>query len=224
MIIDLLEHPIIKNLNETEASLSKMEARFERRRGKIHAHISKWRLQTEGHLAELIRKGREDEGLEEAPDPILPVKKSMPNPFDNISDDLNLLLRADSLFESTRGPLATPLTYSSLISSPEPSVYALLREQRLDLTRYKRHAEAQKSARVLLEAMGIPDASFLELKSVGPGFMCGRCHSDSMYTWEEMVCPSFIVRMVSLTGALIFRFGTIQTRNALGNGFRLGFR
>ncbi|KAF8600706.1 hypothetical protein BDV93DRAFT_525280 [Ceratobasidium sp. AG-I] len=187
LTVDLLEHPIMKSLDETDETALETEARFQEHREEIDSHILEWRLKIEGHMAELLRKGRKADGLEQvAPAPVLPVKESEPNPFDNISEDLKILLRADSLFEADCS-LSTPVNYNTLLAAPNFSVYSVPRERPLDLARYKRHAEAQQLARILLAGMGKPDASFLELKSVGPRFMCGRCHSDSVFEWEEIV-------------------------------------
>ncbi|KAF8600704.1 hypothetical protein BDV93DRAFT_510727 [Ceratobasidium sp. AG-I] len=188
LAVDLLEYPIMKSLDEADVSASEMEARFEEHREEINAHISEWRVQIEGHMAELLRKGRESDGLREAaPAPILPVVELEPNPFDKVSDDLKILLRADSLFESTSSPFMTPFNYSALTSVRGSSMYAHLREHPLDLAGYRRDARAQGFAKALLAGMGKPDASFLELKSVEPRLMCGRCHNGVFYNWEEMV-------------------------------------
>ena len=189
LAVDILEHPIMKSLEETDVSASEMEARFEQHGEQINAIISEWRLYIEGYMAELLRNGRVPDGLEEAtPAPILPVGESEPDPFDNVSDDLKILLRADSLFESTSSPFMTAFNYSTPFVVPHFSSSAFPRE-RIDLTKYRRHSEAQKFAGVLLAEMGKPNASFLELKSIGSQFMCGRCHDDSVYNWEEMVRP-----------------------------------
>lgn len=116
LVIDLLEYPIIKSLEETDVPASEMERHLEGHREEIKAHLLKWRVQTEGLLAELLRQGRVSDGLEKAaPVPKLPVQKSEPNPFNGVSDDLKLLLRADSLFESGDASDETPYTYDTRI-------------------------------------------------------------------------------------------------------------
>lgn len=200
----------MKSLNETDMSAAEMEIRFMEHREEIDGLISGWRAQTEGHLAELLRKGRVLDALEEtAPTPILPVVEPEPNPLDNVSDDLKILLRADSLFDSLSGPYGAPVTYHSLISPQGYSGYEVPRGYPLNLTRYKCQAEAQVFARALLAGLGKPDASFLEMKSVGSRFMCGRCHSGSYYTWETMVRLSSVARTSHLNGMSISRFGII---------------
>lgn len=207
---DLLVYPLMKTLDETDVTASEMEARFKEHREEIDAHISEWRLQTEGHLAELLRKGRVSDGLEEkTPPPILPVEESEPNPFDSVSDDLKILLRADSLFESSHGPYAAPVTYYALISPQSYSGYDMRRGLPLDLTRYKREADAQMIARALLSGLGKPDACFLEIKSVGSRFMCGRCHNSSYYSWEGMVrfpsiASAFFLTSRSILGSALY--------------------
>ncbi|KAF8594199.1 hypothetical protein BDV93DRAFT_481991 [Ceratobasidium sp. AG-I] len=186
---DLLEYPIIQSLDETDIPASAMEARFEAHREAIKAHVLKWKIKIEGHLAGLLREGRASDGLKKAaPAPTLPVGKSEPTPFKGVSEDLKLLLRADSLFEPRRALLGTPVTYDSLLAASfSISAWGLFRARPLDLTEYKRHGKAQEIARVLLAGMGRTNASFLELRSIGQRFMCGSCPSRVARTWEEMV-------------------------------------
>lgn len=190
-LADLLEFPLIKSLAETDVPASGMEARFKRHREDIKAHILEWKIKTEGHLAELLRQGHVSDGLKKAaPAPVLSVGESEPDPFDGVSDDLKLLLRADSLFESIYSP-KTPVTYDNLL---ENRSYWSMSDpgwgRPLDLSKVKRHTKAQEVARALLKGIGKPDACFLELQSVGPLFKCGRCRSDSTHNWVYMVRSS----------------------------------
>lgn len=216
-VADLLDRPIIKSLVEADVSIFEMEARFKRHQEEIDVCILEWRLRTERHLANLLRKGRVSDGLEPARASILPVEGSEPDPFGNISADLKLLLRADSLFESASGSNLAPVTYYFLVSM-------LPIDKPLDLTQCKRHAEAQMFARVFLAELGKPNASFLEMKSEGYGFMCARCHSNSILKWENMVRSQFIFRISVLNSTWLCRPNTIWTRNEPGRGFKFGSR
>ncbi|KAF8594200.1 hypothetical protein BDV93DRAFT_502159 [Ceratobasidium sp. AG-I] len=188
LAVDLLEYPIIKSLDETDIPGSDMEARFEEHREAIEAHVLEWRIKVEGHLAEVLRQGRVSDGLKKAaPAPKLPVGKSASNPFTGVSDDLKLLLRADSLFESKTGPLSIPVAYNYLLSSSLSNMWGVCRETPLDLTQFNRDGKAQAIARALLAGLGKTNASFLELQSIGPRFKCGSCQSKMTHTWTEII-------------------------------------
>ncbi|KAF8594922.1 hypothetical protein BDV93DRAFT_529006 [Ceratobasidium sp. AG-I] len=188
LAVDLLEYPIIKGLDETDIPDSAMEARFEEHREVIKAHVLEWRIKIEGHLAGLLREGRVSDGLKKAaPAPKLPVGKSEPNPFNGLSDDLKLLLRADSLFDSKLGMHSFAVTYPSLLSSSLSNMWGLRRDKPLDLTSYKRYGKAQGIARALLAGLGKTNASFIEFNNTGQLFKCGRCQSKLVHSWEDMV-------------------------------------
>lgn len=222
---DLLEYPLIKSLAETDVSASVMEIRFKGHHEDIEALILDWRIKTEGYMAELIRKGRESDGLKKiAAAPVLPVGEFEPNPFDGISDDLKLLFRADSLFESASPKI--PVSYDRRLESRDYWGLCEVQEEDsssdevrpLDLSKFKRHAKAQEVARALLKAIGKPDACFLELQNVGPRFKCGRCRTNSTQSWVSMVRLSPHILYSILTKALRFRFGTTWTHNRAGSG------
>jgi hypothetical protein len=193
-IADALAWPVVKDLHETDVPIPEMETQFELHRAEIDAEINDWILRVEAHMAELLRKGRVTDDLDdEAADPTLPVEAgTTADPFKDVSADLKLLLRADSLFESTKSGSLPPLAYDVLVTSGYSYVYNPLHPMRpfkapLDLTKFKRHTEAQTSARVLLEDLGKPDATHLEMRSAGQRYACGRCHDTVAKTWEEIV-------------------------------------
>lgn len=195
---DLLEYPIIKDLDEKDVADSEMGPRFEAHREVIKAHVLKWRIKIEGYLAELIRKGRVSDGLKRtAPAPLLPIEKSKPNPLNGLSTDLKLLFRADSLFESGSASSDPPVPYDALFNThPLLLMHGLRRGCALELPDYKRHGKAQEVARALLAGMGRPNASFLELQSFGQRFKCGSCQSRVIYPWEEMVRTCLTIWLV----------------------------
>lgn len=140
-IADLLEYPIIKGLDKTDVPTSKMRARLEAHRETMKAHVLEWRVTVEGYLAEVIREGCVADGLKKiATVPSLSVEKSEPNPFNGVSDDLKLLLRADSLFESRAG---IPFVYNSQLCTSLSSIWISGSEAPLDLSIYKRHKKGQ---------------------------------------------------------------------------------
>lgn len=195
---DALEWPIIKSLYETDVPTPEMEVSFEEHRAEIDALISDWTSRVEEQMAELLRKGRVSDGLpKEPPEPVWPLEESKPNPFQDLSVDQKLLYRADSFFEPTKvNPPGRAYFFDAVLpygysmkSEHNPSSMFSMRsvKEAFKLTAVKRNLDAQTAARVLLSALGNPDASFLEMKLPGQGFVCGRCHDSSMKTWEEMV-------------------------------------
>lgn len=198
--VDALEWPIIENLYETDVPISEMNTRFEeyQNNNEIGTLIAEWQARVEGHMAELLRKGRVSDGLpKEVAEPTLPVAESAPNPLRHLSDDQKMLYRADSFFEPIKGtPLSPACLFDKVVSSGYLFNYkGSMRPVKgsFDVTAVKRNADAQAAARILLAALGKPDASFLEMKCPEQGYSCGRCHDSSTKTWEEMVCFLAIV-------------------------------
>ncbi|CAE6520740.1 unnamed protein product [Rhizoctonia solani] len=77
---------------------------------------------------------------------------------DDISTDLRTLLRADVIFKYDHKPTPVFDPISSAV------------------------------AKAILNALHHPDASYLEMRALGPSFVCGRCTQDPSYlTWEEIV-------------------------------------
>lgn len=188
LAVDLLEFPIIKRLVESDVPASEVEVRFQKHRQEIQVHVLQWRVQVESHLAGLLWRGRVSDGLAVAPASILPVEESEPDPFDGVSDDLKLLLRADSLFDSAISLFQATVAYNTLMLPHDFEIFLGPQKARaLDLPGYKRHAKSQEVARAILAELGIPDACFLELRHIGQRFKCGKCQSDTAYTWEGIV-------------------------------------
>jgi hypothetical protein len=193
-IADALEWPVVKNLHETDVPVAEMETQLEEHRAEIGTELNDWISRVESRVAKLLRIAREADDLTpEAPDLTLPVEEgSTANLLQDVSADLKLLLRADSLFESTRSASLPPLAYDAMIASGYGHTYDPLRGMRasktpLDFTKFKCHTGAQTAARALLEDLGKPDATYLEMRSPGQRYACGRCHDGAAKTWEEIV-------------------------------------
>lgn len=194
-LADALEWPIIKNLYDTDVPIPEMDVRFEEHRGEINTLIANWTGRIEGRMAELLREGRVSDGLpKESPEPTLPLEEPEPNSFQYLSTDQKMLYRADSLFEPLRGSaLGVACYFDATLSAGYFTHYSydgfsmLPIKGAFNVTTVKRSSDAQAAARILLVALGKPDATFLEMKSLGRGFACGRCHDSSMKCWEEMV-------------------------------------
>jgi hypothetical protein len=193
-LADALEWPIVKELYENDTDADQMEAQFEERRAEINILIGEWKLKVETHMADLLRQGRESDGIKgEVIKPTLIVAEKDTDPFADVSENVRLLLRADSFFHPTKATTTgPPLVYDAAVAAGYSYNYSTVHpmkphKQALDLTRFHRYEEAQDAARILLETMDKPDACYLELRSVGQRYICGRCHDNSPKTWEEMV-------------------------------------
>ncbi|CAE6397280.1 unnamed protein product [Rhizoctonia solani] len=189
-----LEWSIVKRLHETDATMPEMEANFEEHREEIEALIADWATRAQEHFVKLLGGGPEVQGDILRPTTIVCDDGS--DPFFNFSDDLKRLLRADSLFYKTTTPssIRQPLTYSAVFSDEgfagsrmHPLLWTKSFRPSLDLDKFCLYREAQDVARALLADMAKPDASYLEMKGVGPNFVCGRCHVTDYLTWEQLI-------------------------------------
>ncbi|CCO34329.1 hypothetical protein BN14_08426 [Rhizoctonia solani AG-1 IB] len=187
-----LNWPLIKDLYETDVSATEMEAKFSQHRDEVLALVTEWKGQIQSQLVSLLRTALDDK--DETLRPTISISNEEPNPLANVSDDTKLLLRADSLFHNPTPPMVVkqPLTYGSILSWKDlmgsRSLYgSSIAQTPPNFDNIQWYAEAHEVAREILADLGKPDASYLEMKSVGSVFVCGRCHEISSRTWEAMV-------------------------------------
>ncbi|CAE6485775.1 unnamed protein product [Rhizoctonia solani] len=195
IIVDALEWPVVKALYKTDRSVSDMVQQFSENRDEIEACIDNWKSDLHTRMAEMLRKDEDIEGQGQVLTPCLVVQKDDSDPFQHLSDDLKLLLRADSLFTFPQNSVQN-CTVNSYDAAIAKSGYRLtLREAVMpkpyrppvELTRIRVCTEARRVARTILGSMGLENASVVEMKSVGRGYVCGRCHDSGTKTWEELV-------------------------------------
>ncbi|ELU40973.1 hypothetical protein AG1IA_04997 [Rhizoctonia solani AG-1 IA] len=195
IIVDALEWPVVKALYKTDRSVSDMVQQFSENRDEIEACIDNWKSDLHTRMAEMLRKDEDIEGQGQVLTPCLVVQKDDSDPFQHLSDDLKLLLRADSLFTFPQNSVQN-CTVNSYDAAIAKSGYRLtLREAVMpkpyrppvELTRIRVCTEARRVARTILGSMGLENASIVEMKSVGRGYVCGRCHDSGTKTWEELV-------------------------------------
>ncbi|KAG8693976.1 hypothetical protein FRC09_010142, partial [Ceratobasidium sp. 395] len=200
-IADALEWDQMKRLLEDDMPIAHMEEQVSQCLPDIVRRVDKWIDDVEGHLVELLRKGREVDNLgQDILDASIPVPGASSSPFENTTGNEKILLRADSLFESKHGGNQPPVVYDAAVLNGYPSmVYPYFTpgyERPLDVAKLKPHAGAQKAARKILAHVGKPDATFLEMKAPGYMYRCGRCHDRiigqvnhfaiEQQTWESM--------------------------------------
>ncbi|CAE6433663.1 unnamed protein product [Rhizoctonia solani] len=114
-------------------------------------------------------------------------------PTTNISDlspNLQLLLRADTMFGPTDGfvlnrmyPAIVPRAVPAMTGGPDELNYG----DRWNAGRIKRDDDMSAVARKLLVRAGRPDATSLEMKALGINFRCGRCNRTLTDGWEDLV-------------------------------------
>ncbi|KEP45345.1 hypothetical protein V565_285140 [Rhizoctonia solani 123E] len=186
----LLNWPLLKNLLEIEATVEEMETRFEDNRTQIQDYIANWITSVQTQFADQLRQ---DPGLRgEILQPTAVITDNG-DPFSNLSDELKLLLRADSLFCLNSGSLYDcPKTYSSILinnglTGPMSSLscWEYLGSPP-NLNKLVLYPEARAVARMLLLNMGRPNASYIEMNAVRSSFGCGRCYEADM-NWEKLV-------------------------------------
>ncbi|KAG9116822.1 hypothetical protein FRC07_007425, partial [Ceratobasidium sp. 392] len=174
-IVDALEWDTMQDLLEKDLPAGDMLDLVDAVRPEIVGKIYYWIHNVDTHLAGLLRQGREEDELSaEVPELTLPVVgDSSTDPFEDVTSDQKLLLRADSLFMSNRiGDRQPPLVYDALVAFGYRTQMNLdlSRAWRpskapLDLSKFKRHTKAQAVARMLLEHVGKPNATFLEMRT-----------------------------------------------------------
>ncbi|KAG8696696.1 hypothetical protein FRC09_008316 [Ceratobasidium sp. 395] len=122
-----------------------------------------------------------------------------------IHRDTKVLLRADSIFMiSESGPV---YFYPEVMDELERKLAdnpgsRYKREQNYDYDYYDEepntieqldtsllhvHYQAQEVARELLDRLGRPNATYLEMKAVGQRFVCARCWNEKPVGWVEIV-------------------------------------
>ncbi|EUC62643.1 hypothetical protein RSOL_424590 [Rhizoctonia solani AG-3 Rhs1AP] len=116
-------------------------------------------------------------------------------PTTNISDlspNLQLLLRADTMFGSADG-FFLDRTYPAIVPRAVPPCVILGVPEELNYgdrwnaSRVKRNDEMSGVAKQLLMRAGRPDATSVEMKALGIDFRCGRCVRTFTNTWEDLV-------------------------------------
>ncbi|CUA70927.1 hypothetical protein RSOLAG22IIIB_09201 [Rhizoctonia solani] len=188
----LLSWPFLKNFPEPEATVDDMEARFEENRVQIQGYITEWQNSVEAGFVDQLRQDPVIQGKILQSTNII-TKKS--DSFSNLSDELKMLLRADSLFYADYGSSSyrfkQPRAYSSILedkglvgSENSLTCWNYLKPPPT-LNKFVLNTEAREVARMLLLSMGRPNASYFEVQAVRRRFGCGRCYATEM-RWEEL--------------------------------------
>ncbi|KAG8694082.1 hypothetical protein FRC11_002439 [Ceratobasidium sp. 423] len=108
-----------------------------------------------------------------------------------LSPNLQLLLRADTMFKSIRysrdhtypGIVPRAAPFAVIFGGPDELMYG----NRWDANIIKRDDETSAIAKELLALVGRPNASTAEMEALGGSFRCGRCNRTLPDTWSDLV-------------------------------------
>ncbi|CAE6422560.1 unnamed protein product [Rhizoctonia solani] len=109
----------------------------------------------------------------------------------DLSPNLQLLLRADTLFKSSQysrdyaypGIVPRAAPFCVILGGPDELMYG----ERWDAGLFKRDDETSAVAKELLALAGRSEASVAEMEALGGNFRCGGCNRTLTDTWYDLV-------------------------------------
>ncbi|KAG8762462.1 hypothetical protein FRC12_009020 [Ceratobasidium sp. 428] len=180
--IDIGRWEVAQRLADTEFSgedTSKMVLKHDE---EIRRAVQTWQRTTEQYFASLVRQEYMDT---QVPKPQI-VQDLLDESFHKLSDDAAILLRADAFFRTGSGPTNYAYSYGNALEIPRPEKDKRFSSLYAQLTTFRLHSRALKTAQAMLQEMGRPNASFLEFFEINR-FSCGRCRDFPPTSWENMV-------------------------------------
>ncbi|KAG8744071.1 hypothetical protein FRC10_010856 [Ceratobasidium sp. 414] len=196
-----LQWDCLADLSEREIATEDVEAELKARREQIEQRVLEWRVGVERQLVDKFESGVEVSNE----DVVLTVKGST-ELAENLSRDLRILLRADTVFkldlsqsdtyESWHRPKRenSPYYYPNLVTMLYQDFYESIDStadplvgRDIDLTGFQRNTEAEKIVKLLLKDLGMSDVTRIELQVMQSRFVCGRCIDKAPKTWDEIV-------------------------------------
>ncbi|QRW13290.1 hypothetical protein RhiLY_12289 [Ceratobasidium sp. AG-Ba] len=184
----------LADLSEREISIGELEKELDARKDRIRLKILEWRAGIERQLVEQYRSEFDHRDKD-------PIVQGSPHVTSNLSPELRLLLRADTVFMNCEANAQGNCKGSRLLdyrgSYFYPRLVCDLRDifdynQPLenpvfDLYCYRKHVGLGSIIESLLQSLGMPDVARLELLAMGARFVCGRCADEKSMTWDETV-------------------------------------
>ncbi|KAF8601656.1 hypothetical protein BDV93DRAFT_495506 [Ceratobasidium sp. AG-I] len=204
-----LKWDLLNDLGEREITIDQVEAELAERKDQIERSILNWRTDIERRLVE-----RFEAGGEKCRDDVVVTVQGSTDATAHLSQDSRILLRADTIFRRRDFPpdpendlrcqygvgisrIDNSLQYyPNLISSkshffeypsPDHDDKEDPRDQETNLDNYDRYVKAEQAVKPLLRVLGMPDASWAELKFMNRKFQCGMCTDKHPKTWDELV-------------------------------------
>jgi hypothetical protein len=179
-VSQVLAWPEIESFLDNDVSSEQLTLYIEEKQEELNELIAAWRNTLESSMITMLPEDTR------APDfnvPRFQLKIGAvehDKPIENLPMDLKKLLRADVVFTCP---------HMRLHFYPDDFMHTDLSAEQVTY-----NAEAAKIAKALLNLLGRPDASYLELKTFGRAFQCGRCHSSAVYrTWKDIVSIAFVI-------------------------------
>lgn len=195
---DTLQWPVIKDLLNTDRSVSEMEGCFVQQRPAIDREVSAWCTRIKIALADLVRESL----IEHKCTVDTPVTGTIAGDLSNsplryLSPEMQLLARADTIFMPYEPRDHFHGVPSMRLCDYETYMHSLRRwigYERDDKwkpisdTRFRVHLTAPAMARTLLGVLGKPlHTTILEMEDLGECFVCGRCNDEEPKSWLEIV-------------------------------------
>ncbi|KAF8729316.1 hypothetical protein RHS02_07834, partial [Rhizoctonia solani] len=182
---DALHWKPIQDIFKPSLDPDKLTQLFNSRRKEIDQSITNWTEWLHSHLVSTIPeiKGRKIR-------PTLVVGKT--NPFSNLSKDMKLLLRADSLFcnqDADDAPIKV-YTYDDILQFLKTDSDLRINNDKprrfwdTITCQFSTYPLARKIAKELLGSIGCLNASYLELEG---NWVCERCIDSERRSWTQMV-------------------------------------
>ncbi|KAG8745806.1 hypothetical protein FRC12_014456, partial [Ceratobasidium sp. 428] len=176
----LLGWGLIRDLYESEISVDVVNERFKERILKLEHRLAAWQAETEKRLIDNLN-------LERKPGPEI---RGETNTTAELPANTRFLLRADTVFIWSDFGVTPPipLYYPYLLFSSGCSRASdTIPRNPTELSKLRRHTEAEKITKALLTDMNKPDVAYIELKEMGARFTCLRCYPKGPSTWEGMI-------------------------------------
>lgn len=185
---DALEWPVMKLLAGDRTPVAEVEARFAELQGEIDMEISRWCTGIKNTLVGLLREGFSEHAYMVVDQVLGTMAQDIkPDPFEHLTPEMQLFLRADSIFADS----ANLVHYDYYLRSLRFYVVHYGERDKLkqlDTSRLGICPVASAVTRAILRSLGRPEnMSFLELRLRNEYFVCGRCDDDRPKLWKEMV-------------------------------------
>jgi hypothetical protein len=175
-----LAWPEFKSFVDNDVSLEQFRLNLAEKQDELNQSITAWRNTLESSISGMLPEDTREPDFNVPHFQLKITTVEHDKPIDGLAMDLKKLLRADVVFRGHH----TRLHYY-----PDDFVCTDLNAEQVTYD-----AEAAKIAKALLNLLGRPDASYLELKTFGRAFQCGRCHSSAEYrTWKDIVRAAFAI-------------------------------
>jgi hypothetical protein len=154
---DALQSPTMKQLLETELSIPELEVRFAQQRAEICEEAREWGVHSKTIMIDVVRTGFA-KSRHAVGEPIVGTIAlgSAQNPFKVLPPEMQMLLRADSVFSNSQSRFG-PYSYERYPKSLR-HILGDYSEKKLrtalDTNRFKFHTLASRIKRVLLKSLG----------------------------------------------------------------------